>query len=140
MSEQVYGRRVGGKGKKPKPQDFVEVPKNTDDPRWRSLAERVAYHRLYERNKHVGLLKIAHPHRPHLWTTDLFFPYADGGPLFIDEPVMPPDVAESEMKTDVMKKNGLRFLIIKPKMNYEDCMTKLLEIDAGIKDVRLDQR
>lgn len=132
MSTQVYGKRVG---KKPsKPQEWVEVKQSSDDPKWRSLAERIAFHRLYERNKHVGALKEAHPHRPYLWTVDFFFPYAKGGPLFIDEPALKPDIGESEMKTAFMLRAGFRFLIVKPKMTYEDCMTELLEIDARLKN------
>lgn len=123
MSTQVYGKRVN---KKAKPTEWVETKATVDDPKWRSLAEKVALHRLYERNKHVIFLKEAHPHRPYLWTTDLYFPYASGGPLYIDEPQMAPDILESEMKTKAMKAAGYRFLIIKPKMTYEDCMTELL--------------
>lgn len=128
MSSQVYGKRVGKKSKPPV--EWVEVKIHEDENKWRSLSERVASHRLYERNKHVNALKDAHPHRPYLWTTDLYFPYAKGGPLYIDEPQMKPDVLESEMKTAVMKKAGLRFLIIKPKMSFEDCMTELLRQEA----------
>ena len=133
MSTQVYGKRVGRKPSKPT--EWVEVKQSSDDPKWRSLAERIAFHRLYERNKHVGFLKEAHPTRPYLWTVDLYFPYAKGGPLWIDEPCLSPDVIDSEERKKVMEKMGLRFLIVKPKMTYEDCMTELLEIDARLKNV-----
>lgn len=132
MSQTVYGKRVGKKA--PKPQEWIEVAATPDDPKWRSLAERIAAHRLYERNKHVGFLKDAHPHRPYLWTTDFYFPYAKGGPLYIDEPALKAEAGESEMKVEFMRRAGLRFLIVRPKMTYEDCMTELLEIDARLKN------
>ena len=131
MTQQAYGKRVGRKDSKAiVSKEWIDVKKSSDDPKWRSLAERVAHHRLYERNKHVGMLKEAHPNRPHLWTIDLYFPYAQGGALFIDEPALPPDVKESEMKVETLRKMGIRFLIIKPKMTYEDCMTELLGMDT----------
>lgn len=137
MSTTVYGKRVG---RPPKTQKtWVDVPKSSDDAKWRSLAERIALHRLYERNKHLLILKEAFPYKPVMWTTDLFFPYAKGGPLFIDEPSLVQDVPDSEAKKEIMSKAGLRFLVIKPKMKYEDCMLELLEIDARIAENGLDK-
>jgi hypothetical protein len=115
------------------------VPLPTDSAQWRSLAERVALHRLYERNKHLGPLKEAFPYKPHLWTSDFFFPYAKGGPLFIDQPILVQDVPDCELKKETMLNAGLRYLIIKPKMKYEDCMLELLEIDARIAKNGLDE-
>lgn len=134
MSERVYGKRVNTK-KVHIPTEWIDVKPSADDPKWRSLSERVAFHRLYERNKHVGFLKIAHPHRPYLWTIDLYFPYAKDGPLYIDEPALQPDVKEAELKEQIMRDAGFRYLIIKPKMTYEDCMIRLLEIDERRKNV-----
>lgn len=114
---------------------WTQLAGSPDDPKWRSLSERIAQHRLYERNKHVGFLKQAHPYRPYLWTIDFYFPYASGGALYIDECSLVPDVGESEMKAEIMRKANLRFLILKPKMKYEDCMSDLIQIDARLKNV-----
>lgn len=97
---------------------------------FRSLAERVAGHRLYQRGVFFQQLRDAFPSVPRMWTIDRFFPYSKHGPLYIDEPVMAHQVEESERKREILAKLGKRMVILAPKASFQDAMEQLSEAPA----------
>jgi hypothetical protein len=94
---------------------------------YRSLAERVAGHRLYQRGVFLPFLKEAFPHLKHMWCVDRYFPYSIHGSLYIDEPVKEFQVAESQKKRAVLEKFGLRLIVLGPMVTYQQAMEQLAE-------------
>ncbi len=51
-------------------------------------------------------LKANFPGNGKLWSVDKFYPYAKGGPLFVDEPRFPYEIKNCEMKLDAFDKHN----------------------------------
>lgn len=94
---------------------------------FRSLAERVAGHRIYQRNVSLPFLKEAFPSSRHMWSVDRFFPYSIHGALYMDEPGQDFQVEESLRKKAEFEKLGLKLIILGPKANYQSAMEQLAE-------------
>lgn len=124
-------RVVGKRGKKVQPTLDVDQPTPTVSERgsYRSLAEEIAQSKYFERNKFVQVLKEKFPHQANLWTIDRFFPYAKGGPLFVEEPTYKHEMAESKLKRDALMGQPGRFLIIEAGMQHADVMHQLAEME-----------
>lgn len=80
----------------------------------RSLAERIAGDDYHYLNYYYEGGKGYFPQEHKMQTVSKFFPFAEGGPLFVDEPNMEHEFSMCERKKEVMKKLGHRYLIIKP--------------------------
>lgn len=91
----------------------------------RSLAERVAGDQLFYRNYYYPGSKQEFS-QDHMRTVDRYFPYAEGGPLYVDEPMMPHEEEDCEKKRAAMKRLGLRYLVIKRGMTEVDCAEALV--------------
>lgn len=111
---------------------IVKVPEKTSS-EWRSLAERVAKHRLYKRNEHIPRLKEAFPACRWMWSVDKLFPYAEGGVLAIDEPRFDAEVKESLQKQAFLKKIGIRMVVLVPREGYDQAMQQLADFDMETK-------
>lgn len=92
---------------------------------FKSLAERVAGDQLFYRNYYYPG-SSSHFKEDHMRCVDKYFPYAEGGGLYIDEPMLPHEEADCEKKRAAMKMLGLRYLIIKRNMNELDCIEALV--------------
>ena len=62
---------------------------------------------------------------PLLRTVDKFYPWADGGPLYVDEPVTAQDEKECALKAVALKSEGLRYLVIKKDMTEVEARAQL---------------
>ena len=91
-----------------------------------SLAERVAGDTYFHRNYYFEGSRDAFKEEPDLQTVDRFFPYADGGPLYVDEPMTEFDEDNCEIKKEYMRANKFRYLVIKRGMNELDCVEALI--------------
>lgn len=98
---------------------------------WRSLAERVAQHRLYKRHEHVPALKAAFPANRYMWSVDKFFPYAQGGVLAVDEPQIKQDIEESRTKQAFLKSMGIRMVVLTHGTSYQDALDQLQKMEIG---------
>lgn len=94
---------------------------------FRSLAERVAGHRLYQKGIFLQFLKDAFPSEKHMWCVDRYFPYSIHGPLYVDEPVKDFQVLECERKKAVLAKHGLRLVILGPMATAQQAMEQISE-------------
>lgn len=77
----------------------------------KTIAENIAEHQFYHRNYYWPGCKQAFPHLTNLQHVDKFFPFAVGGPLFVDE-VKPADNRDFKQKKEVMSKLGHRYLVV----------------------------
>lgn len=90
---------------------------------FKSLAERVAGDSLFYKNYYYpGGRSFFTQQQNELLTVDKYFPYAEGGALYIDEPMFEYEERDCEKKAQAMKVLGLRYLIIKRNMNELDCI------------------
>lgn len=89
-----------------------------------SLAEKIALDKLfYVRFYYPGGREQFVEARGQ--TVDKFFPYADGGPLFVDEVNRLEDKKLFEKKTEVMKQLGHRYVAILPGMTELDVRERI---------------
>lgn len=91
----------------------------------RSMAEKIANDKLYYRNYYYPGGKTEFPEFPALQTVDKFFPYAEGGPLFVDEISRTTDQKLIEKKSELMKRLGHRYVAIVPGMSELDIRERL---------------
>lgn len=94
---------------------------------YRSLAEKIAKHRVYQRGCFLGILKEAFPTNKHMWTISRYFPYSEHGPLYVDEPIRTPEIRESKAKLEVLKKHGMRMIILEPGSTFQSALEQLAE-------------
>ena len=94
-------------------------------PQWNSLAEKIAKDKLFYKNYYYAGGRQLFPNNPKLQTVDKYFPYAEGGPLFIDELSYLDNANEYAIKTKKMKELGHRYVAIEPKMNELDILERL---------------
>lgn len=90
-----------------------------------SMAERIAQDKLFYRNHVYQGAKNAFPFHLALQMVDKYFPYAEGGPLYIDEPGRTADLDFYKEKVAAMKTLGHRYVLIKPGMTEMDIMEEL---------------
>ena len=77
-----------------------------------TAASKAAGHEFCKVNYYHPLLKEKFPGNPKMWSVDKYYPYAKGGPLYIDEPNLEYRIVESKRKLEEFKKAGVRYLIL----------------------------
>lgn len=93
---------------------------------FQSLAETVAQDAFFYANYYYEGGREIFENEPKLQTVDKYFPWAEGGPLFIDEPELPYQLDMCNKKSEVMKRLGHRYLILKPGMNELEAVEALV--------------
>lgn len=63
--------------------------------------------------------------QPLLVTVDKYYPWAEGGALFVDEPVTAEEEKMCEKKAPFLKKEGLRYLVIKREMTEAEARAQV---------------
>lgn len=77
-----------------------------------SRAERLACDFQFIKNKPMPELRTLYPEKPWRWRCDWFFPFAVGGPLYLDEPLTLADEAGLVDKKHFMQMLGLRYVVL----------------------------
>lgn len=108
------------------PKEKRVMAANFREVQYSSRAEKLAKDSLYYRNHYYAGGKQIFPDQPNLQTVDKYFPYAEGGPLFIDELSLMDDKKAFELKTAKMKELGHRYIAIDPKMTDQDILERLV--------------
>lgn len=93
--------------------------------KFQTIAEEIAQDKFQERNHRWPGAKEAFPFNKILWTVHKFFPYAQGGPLFVDEPTRKEKLDTYKIKQEAMKKLGHRYLILTEGMKYHEALEAL---------------
>jgi hypothetical protein len=101
------------------------VDRQTNILDFETLTEKIARSRTCYQNKEPEVLREAFPDKPWLWVVDLYYPNAEGGPLFVDYPHSPYNVKESMQKAVVLKKHNIRFLFLQPDDTIETAYIQL---------------
>ena len=90
-----------------------------------SMTDEIAESSFCYLNFTVSQLKDYFPQNRDLFHVDKYYPYAKGGPLFIDTPRFVPEIDLCELKKVAMKELKLRYLAITPQMDLGDCLLEL---------------
>ena len=96
-----------------------------------NLAEELAEHKFYYRNWFWDHARTYFPLEPRLRHVELYFPFAKGGPLLIDQPANDRDQKIAERKQVEIKKAGFRYLILNLKMDENQGREALDKITNG---------
>lgn len=89
------------------------------------MAAKVAESVNYTRNWKFKNADKHFPHHPIMRRVEKYFPYAAGGPLFLDEPTSELEIKECQQKALVMAKEGLRYCYITRDMTLEEIRKQL---------------
>lgn len=104
-------------------QEFIETKPKEGVPYdvWAHLGAsgEVAKSPVYYRNKKFKNAEKHFPHDPLMRTVDKYFPFAEGGELYIDEPETDEEIQALSKKASAIKSEGLRYIIIKRGEDYE---------------------
>lgn len=88
-----------------------------------SIPDQLAQDKFYYLNYHLNDLK---PHlEKGLIYCDRYYPYAEGGPLFMDIISSDLDSRKLEQKKEVMKTLGFRYVVIKKGMNLIEALESM---------------
>lgn len=89
------------------------------------MAAKVAESSIYTRNWKFKNADQHYPHHPVMRRVEKHFPYAVGGPLFLDEPTADLEIQECKQKALVMAQEGLRYCYITRDMTLEEVRKQL---------------
>lgn len=134
MSDRVYARRIKRKlkpveNRAPSDND-VRLDQSKPIQYYPTLAEKVAKSTIYVKNWYMPEMRVDRAYRydDRMKRIDKFFPYAQGGPLLVDEPS---DVAEAEKcyaKAIKAKEWGYRYIVIESDTDFFGCLKQLGEV------------
>lgn len=90
-----------------------------------TLAERLAQSTVLVRNYKFHKAEEHFKNEARLWTVDLYFPYAVGGELLIDQVSNETEAKECARKKAVLEKMGYRYLILSRTTTEEEALLAL---------------
>lgn len=108
----------------------VKEQKGFDVSEFLGLSAKIAKSTVYTGNRKFKNADKHFPNLPLLRTVQKFFPYAAGGPLYVDEPTDPQEERECIKKAVAMKAEGLRYVVITRDMHDRDESEVLEELKA----------
>lgn len=91
----------------------------------RPIPDRVAESGVYYRNWEIPGAREEFPYHIELRFVDRMYPYAKPSALLVDMPQTAFDNLQCLKKGDFCKEMGIRYLILKPEMSYEEAMASL---------------
>lgn len=90
-----------------------------------SIGEVLAGDKLFYKNWMWPDAKTFFPHEPEMWFVGSYYPYAKGGPLLLDNPNNPREVAMAEKKKKPLADKGFRYYVIDKQKSLEDMLFEL---------------
>jgi len=73
----------------------------------------------------VPALQSKFPDNQKLWFVDKCYPYAEGGPLYVDTPYSPQEIDICQLKKEVMRESNLRYVSITQQMDLQEAFQEL---------------
>ena len=68
---------------------------------------------------------ILFPNEPIMRTVDRYYPMAEGGPIFIDEPMYDDDLPVCEKKAKFLREKGIRYIYLTKTTTLHDVALQL---------------
>lgn len=108
-------------GPPPKDQDSPEhrraLARHEDRKKFVTIGDQIARETLYLRNYRWPESSKYFPDDidAHLRFVTKYYPHAEGGPLFVDEPTNHREIVESYKKQKLLRKCGFRAIVVEPQ-------------------------
>ena len=123
MSKKIYAKTIVRK-------DVSRETSPADKPNRKSkilpsLSDRLAGDQFYYLHHYWPGCRAFERDNPRLRIVKKFYPYAEGGELYVDEPVFPFQKLECERKAPIMRAAGLRYVVIEPDTTYDEALAQL---------------
>jgi len=93
-----------------------------------SVAEKIANHKFHYRNWYFPNGITVFPMDKECRYVDKYFPYAEHGPLLVDEPKDDRDLSRCKEKAKALKIMGLRYVYVSYQMSVADAVEQLGEL------------
>lgn len=90
-----------------------------------TVPEKIAENKNYEMNAIIWQLKEKYPQDSDMFHIEFMYPWAKGGPLYVDFCNFDDEIKKCEKKAEVMKIIGLRYLIMKPGMTEDQARAQI---------------
>jgi hypothetical protein len=118
-----------GAAQLPSPEKTTQVwrkePTSQENKEVLTIAGKIAKSPIYCRNYKIPNAIRHFPVEPLMRTVDKYFQFADGGPLWVDEPVSERDVINCRRKAEAMAKEKARYAYIEKDMTLNDVLGQL---------------
>ena len=108
----------------------TELVENKPKKNFFCLEDNIAQSHFHYRNYFLNELRDAFPNFRHMWYVDKYYPTSAHGPLCIDKPIHEVQDAECEKKRKVLKKKGIKLLIVLHDSTEESIMEQLAEFEC----------
>jgi len=89
------------------------------------LPDKIAQDSFYMRNQEIPTMKKAFPFDWKMHFSDLFYPYASDGPLYIDVPQTTHDLEICKKKYDALEPTGINYVYITKEDNENSVLQRL---------------
>jgi hypothetical protein len=93
--------------------------------RTQSLAEKLANDLFHYKNWYYKGGQEKFPMAPQMQYVDKYFPYAEGGPLAVDEATYLDDVNTLKLKKEILKESGIRYVCLVAEMTDLEAMEQI---------------
>lgn len=93
------------------------------------LTDCVAESNIYQRNEPIPDAMLLFPMDWRMRYSDLFYPHAKGGGIYIDTPSAPYEVAMCEIKHKTYTSRGIRYTYVKADEGQAECLARLSMAD-----------
>jgi hypothetical protein len=96
-------------------------PKATEE----DIVEQITKSKITFKNWKYPDAEKLFPNQPIMRTVDKYYPMAEGGPLFMDEPMYEDDLQICQKKAEFLKKNGHRYVYLTKTTTIHDVAQQL---------------
>lgn len=120
------------------PENEARLIKFNEKKGFHTLAEKIAESTIYIRNYKFPMAdqRIPPQVNPDFKFVDKFFPYAKGGPLYVDEPRDDKDTQLSFEKQRILIHLGMRHLVVEDSSTLIDVITQIERVDNELEQRR----
>lgn len=90
-----------------------------------TVPEKISGNKNCEMNAIIWQLKEKYPQDSDMFHIEFMYPWAQGGPLYVDFCNFDDEIQKCKKKAEVMKIIGLRYLVMKPQMTEDMARAQL---------------
>lgn len=95
-----------------------------------SLADQLSKEPFHRRNWMIPNGAELFPFEPSFRSVSRYYERSPWGPLLIDEPILPPDLKQCQLKAEVLRPLGLTYLYLTQSATLEDAIQQIEECQA----------
>lgn len=89
------------------------------------LSDRIANSNICTKNFKWKEADIDFPNQPWMRHVDKYYPFAEGGPLLVDEPQLKHQLQTCDLKKELLRSHGYRYLVLTKESTLESAAEEL---------------